>query len=240
MKLTVKTLFKSLVTAALSLSVLVSSMTATAVSAAVYPLPYADVNQDGAANTMDVLMLYAVVSGGDSTLTRTMELVADTDGNGTLDMMDVLTIYKGTAGMMDIKETAPTPSDYELEVLRLVNIEREKAGVEPLTYAYDLQLLADIRADELLSLFDHTRPDGRDCFSVWRDYESGDYWMSGENIGYGHRSPQEIVDGWMHSEGHRENLLRPWFTHMVIGCAQDEYLDASYNGGYAWAQPFFS
>jgi uncharacterized protein YkwD len=45
-------------------------------------------------------------------------------------------------------------------------------------------------------------------------------YSSGENLAWGtgfEASPVEVVDGWMHSRGHRENILRDAFTHMGVG-----------------------
>ena len=46
--------------------------------------------------------------------------------------------------------------------------------------------------------------------------------MTGENIAYGYPSGRAVVNrGWMHSEGHRENILRPSYRLMGIGAARD-------------------
>jgi len=45
---------------------------------------------------------------------------------------------------------------------------------------------------------------------------------SGENIAVGYTSGREVVDtGWMHSAGHRENILRPSYRLMGIGAHRD-------------------
>jgi uncharacterized protein YkwD len=47
--------------------------------------------------------------------------------------------------------------------------------------------------------------------------------MAGENIAYGFTSGRSVVnDGWMHSEGHRENILRPQYRLMGLGAYQDD------------------
>lgn len=47
---------------------------------------------------------------------------------------------------------------------------------------------------------------------------------SGENIAYGYGSGRSVVNrGWMHSQGHRENILRPQFRQMGIGAARDSH-----------------
>ncbi|MFC6342709.1 CAP domain-containing protein, partial [Nocardioides hankookensis] len=48
--------------------------------------------------------------------------------------------------------------------------------------------------------------------------------MAGENIAYGYSSGRSVVNrGWMHSEGHRENILRPSYRLMGIGAARDRH-----------------
>jgi uncharacterized protein YkwD len=39
----------------------------------------------------------------------------------------------------------------------------------------------------------------------------------GENVAYGYRSGRSVVEGWMDSPGHRENILRPQFRQMGLG-----------------------
>lgn len=99
------------------------------------------------------------------------------------------------------------------EVLQLVNVARAKVGARPLRLAEDLTRAAEIRAEELPKRFAHTRPDGRDCFTAIR----GSYRTAGENIAAGQRSPAEVMDSWMHSEGHRRNILNPAFKYFGLG-----------------------
>ena len=41
---------------------------------------------------------------------------------------------------------------------------------------------------------------------------------AGENVAYGYRTGKSVVnDGWMNSEGHRDNILNPSFRLMGIG-----------------------
>lgn len=115
--------------------------------------------------------------------------------------------------------------------LLLVNKERMTNGLDPLTATPELQAACDVREKELNTLFDHTRPDGRDCFSVLN--EAGvPYMTAGENIAAGQTSPYEVMDDWMNSPGHRGNILEEEFSHIGIGCAGRSYY------GYNWVQMF--
>ena len=89
---------------------------------------------------------------------------------------------------------------------------------------------AHIRAKEIVRSFSHTRPDGRSCFSAAAD--SGvSYRTAGENIAYGYATPQQVVNGWMNSEGHRKNILSASFTGIGVGCYE-------HNGVLYWSQFF--
>ena len=118
----------------------------------------------------------------------------------------------------DIEEL--TPELWLSELFRLTNIEREKAGV-PLLQPASTALLqaAGLRAEEIVSLFSHTRPDGSSCFTVLADF-SVSYRAAGENIAKattGYRSPAQVIAMWMGSDGHRKNLLSTSFSSMGIG-----------------------
>ena len=120
--------------------------------------------------------------------------------------------------------------DFSTEVLRLVNVERAKVGAPPLSLANDLQQAADIRAREIVQVFSHTRPNGTDCFTVMRNRGRA----CAENIAAGQDSPAAVVDSWMHSDGHRKNILNPSYRELGVGYA---YADGSTYYHY-WVQLF--
>ena len=57
-------------------------------------------------------------------------------------------------------------ADYAIGVLDAVNENRAAYGLAPLTLVDDLCEDADIRAEEIVENFSHTRPDGSSCFSI--------------------------------------------------------------------------
>jgi uncharacterized protein YkwD len=129
--------------------------------------------------------------------------------------------------------TAPSNtgiSSYASEVLRLVNIERSKAGLSALTTNSTLTAAANKRAQETKQSFSHTRPNGTSAFTVLGEYGIS-YRAAGENIAYGQRTPQEVVTGWMNSPGHRANILNSNFGKIGIGVYQS-------NGVIYWSQLF--
>ena len=111
---------------------------------------------------------------------------------------------------------APTAAELEAEVVRLVNVERAKEGLPPLSTLSALDQAADIRAPELITLFSHTRPDGSPCYTAL-DATRVNYDSAGENIAAGQSTPAAVVEAWMNSPGHRANILNNNYTHIGVG-----------------------
>lgn len=123
-----------------------------------------------------------------------------------------------------------TPEQKVQEVFKLVNIERMNAGLQPYKYDLRLEKAAMVRAKEISVKFSHTRPNGTDSSTAGIDV--GASVISGENIAMGYGSPEDVVDGWMNSSGHRAALLKPDFSYMGVGFYE------SANGMYYWTQEF--
>lgn len=124
-----------------------------------------------------------------------------------------------------------TVSAYAQEVVRLVNIERAKAGLAPLVLDEALCAAAQVRAEEIDISFSHTRPNGGSSFSVLKEMGIA-YRACGENIAKGSPTPQRVVQGWMNSAGHRANILHERFTAIGVGVHEDAA------GVMHWAQLF--
>lgn len=121
---------------------------------------------------------------------------------------------------------------YAKKVLQLVNKEREKVGVAPLQLDASLCLVAGIRAKEITEVFDHTRPNGSTCFSILKENHVS-FHAAGENIAAGQATPKEVVDGWMNSQGHRENILSEDFHKLGVG-----YVKTGSGYKHYWVQMF--
>ncbi len=101
---------------------------------------------------------------------------------------------------------------FEQEVFDLVNAERQKQGLAAFKVANaEVDAYADVRAEEINTLFEHTRPNGESALSGINNA-----CMMGENIAKGQTSPQEVVNDWLNSPGHRANILNKDFTHMAV------------------------
>ena len=130
----------------------------------------------------------------------------------------------------DTPEIEVPDSSLAMQVLSLVNSERAKYGLEAVTYDTLLSSAANIRAVEIKSLFSHTRPDGRSCFTAL-DEVGYSYRKAGENIAYGQRSAEEVMNAWMNSEGHRANILGD-YDYIGIGVYE--------KGGVIYWSQFFA
>lgn len=119
----------------------------------------------------------------------------------------------------------------EWEVLKIVNKERAEQGLEPLAIFASLQKAAGVRAREISTYFSHNRPDGTSWFSVIGE-QGIRCGCAGENIAAGYSSPSHVMNGWMNSDGHRENILLSSYSHIGVGyCTGGDY-------GKNWAQIF--
>lgn len=112
-------------------------------------------------------------------------------------------------------------------VFALVNQERAAQGLTPLTLDESLCKAAEIRAQELGTYFSHDRPDGSSCFTVLDEVGISSYHAAGENIAIRYTDATSVMQGWMESPGHRENILSPDYSR--IGIARS---------GSAWVQLF--
>jgi hypothetical protein len=111
--------------------------------------------------------------------------------------------------------------------LCLLNEQRARRGLAPLRNELRLQLAAQRYVGEMVErrFFDHVDPGGLDPQDriLMAGYPATNAW-TGENLAYGtgpEGAPAEIVDHWMHSPGHKENILRAAFTEIGIGVAFD-------------------
>ena len=115
-------------------------------------------------------------------------------------------------------------------MLDLVNAERAKYGLSALSADSKVQAAAEIRAEEIKSVFSHTRPNGTK-FSTALTQVGATFRGAGENIASGQRTPEQVVNAWMNSEGHRANILNEKYKYLGVGCV-------SKGGSYAWVQIF--
>lgn len=122
------------------------------------------------------------------------------------------------------------------DMLNTVNSERAKVGKPPLVLNTKLNEAARTRAKEIVTLFSHTRPNGKGDFSTAIN-AAGVTWTScGENIAKGQANVYEVMlgqYGWMNSSGHRANILSEKHEYNAMG-----YAWYTYDGVNYWVQEF--
>ncbi|WP_315168049.1 CAP domain-containing protein [Metaclostridioides mangenotii] len=124
-------------------------------------------------------------------------------------------------------------SAQQKEVVDLVNVERSKAGLSPLTLDSEISSVATKKSQDMIdnNYFDHNSPTYGSPFDMMKKFGIS-YKTAGENIAMGQKSPKEVVNAWMNSEGHRKNILNANFSKIGIGVAQKG------NGAIYWTQMF--
>lgn len=134
------------------------------------------------------------------------------------------------AGTKTPVATAPSQTTFASQVVNLVNQERSKAGLSPLTSNSALTTMALDKAKDMYNngYFDHTSPTYGSPFDMMSTYGIR-YSYAGENIAKGQQTPEAVMKAWMNSTGHRQNILSPNFTQIGV---------AFYNG--EWVQEFIS
>jgi uncharacterized protein YkwD len=111
--------------------------------------------------------------------------------------------------------------------LCLLNQQRHAHGLGKLRADGKLRSAANGHAGDMVAkhYFDHTSKSGASFVTRikrtgWT--KSRHSWTVGENIGYGtgtYATPRQMVRGWMHSAGHRANILARQFRMIGIGVA---------------------
>ena len=129
---------------------------------------------------------------------------------------DPALIYPGN--VITIPEKDSKVEEYEAEVIRLVNEIRAENGLKPLTANWELSRVARYKSQDMADkhYFSHTSPTYGSPFQMMKSFGLS-YRTAGENIAYGQRTPQQVVDAWMNSSGHRANILNSSYTQIGVG-----------------------
>ena len=128
--------------------------------------------------------------------------------------------YDGTRrDTIDVVVVEVPKIKWEYEILSLVNQERVRNGLPKLSWGDTCSEAAEIRAEELVQLYSHTRPDGTPWSTACDNPNSNAVSLEGENLVVGNSavSPETTVAAWMNSEKHRENILNPDYTKLAVG-----------------------
>lgn len=135
-----------------------------------------------------------------------------------------------TSAQPTAAQTTSTLSAYEQKVVDLTNQERAKNGLPALKVDVTLSKMAHEKSRDMSAngYFSHTSPTYGSPFDMMKKYGIT-YRYAGENIAMGQRTPEEVVNAWMNSEGHRKNILNPNYNYIGVGYVSQ--------GNY-WTQEF--
>jgi uncharacterized protein YkwD len=172
--------------------------------------------------------------------------LADPPAPAAADPLDASPTGAGPAASQPPEASAATPTaaapakdhpgaDPISQVVALVNRERAAAGCKPVSVDPRLTVTAYRHSADMArrAYFSHVDPDGADPGQ--RITSSGYRWARyGENIAAGYSDPGAVMVGWMHSPGHRANILNCGFRDIGVGAAYD-----GAHKGY-WTQDFGS
>lgn len=130
------------------------------------------------------------------------------------------TTSESGTGDSDAKKSEATQAEMTQAeaVLKLVNQERAKAGVEPLKLSEKLTSIANTKAKDMADkgYFSHNSPTYGSPFDMLKQFGVS-YSYAGENIAAGQKSAEEVMNSWMNSSGHKANILNKNYTEIGVG-----------------------
>lgn len=123
----------------------------------------------------------------------------------------------------------------ERQVIELVNQERAKNGLKPLKANWELSRVARYKSNDMRDrkYFSHDSPTYGSPFTMIKAFGIS-YRSAGENIAAGQSTAWEVMQSWLKSPGHRQNIMNAGFTEIGVGY--------SAGGSYRtyWTQMFIS
>jgi uncharacterized YkwD family protein/spore coat assembly protein SafA len=121
----------------------------------------------------------------------------------------------------------------EAQVVKLVNAERAKRGLKPLSVNWQLSRVARIKSQDMRDrrYFSHISPTYGSPFDMIQAFGIS-FHAAGENIAAGQTTAAAVMQSWMNSAGHRQNILNPNYSQIGVGYATG----GSYR--YYWTQMF--
>ena len=131
--------------------------------------------------------------------------------------------YARDIGTNPPEAASPIP-EYVMNALQPINRKRLEAGLDPFTVPETLQNAANIRAQDLLSVFDHARPNGETWNSLLRE-ANFPYTSGTENISRSSGSPAEVVKNWLDSMDHMQLFLDPDFGHFSVATSEEAWAE---------------
>ncbi len=109
----------------------------------------------------------------------------------------------------------------------LVNEVRAEKGLETLIQKIELTNSAKDKCRDMVNsnYWEHKTPDGQEPWVFIEKYLDRDNDKIGENLAYGFEDSKSVVDGWMDSPTHRDNILDKRFSYVGYGiCSSSNYV----------------
>jgi len=121
----------------------------------------------------------------------------------------------------------------EQKVIDLVNQQRANNGLPALKANWEVSRVARYKSQDMIDkkYFDHQSPTYGSPFNMMETFGIR-FSAAGENIAYGQRTPQDVMNSWMNSPGHRSNILNATYNQIGVGVAK------AANGTFYWTQMF--
>ncbi len=136
--------------------------------------------------------------------------------------------FRSLATAQEITST----TEMERQIFEWTNQERAKVNAPPLTWDNRLAIAARLHSDEMAKQknLTHQLP-GEAKFTERLSLQGARFSAAAENVGFGDDA-ETLQSGWMHSPGHRTNLLNPAYTEMGVGIVR--------SGNQLWATEDFA
>ena len=134
---------------------------------------------------------------------------------------------------MPAAAVSDTGAQFISKIIELVNIERSNAGIPALKPDPELMAAAMYKCRDLSEScqFSHNSATYGEAYKLM-DVFNIHYISWGENIASGQDTPEEVMNAWMESPGHRENILDSRFQYIGVGFMYDGYYST------IWSQEF--
>jgi uncharacterized protein YkwD len=142
------------------------------------------------------------------------------EGAGEIWIDDEAIALAGSAASSQAAQDACTA------VFNLINQHRQSQGLAAFAWSDALTNAAQVRANEITSVFSHTRPNGSAFWTVDSNVQYG------ENLAKLYQSADSVYTAWMNSPTHAANIMDGGYKTVGIAICQTG------DGSWYWAQEF--
>jgi len=149
----------------------------------------------------------------------------------TTHFLAIMLISVSFLSFSDTLYAAYRPAVYAESVLAFTNVERYKEGIPLLKSNNKLSDVALYKMRDMFNreYFEHVSPTGESVSDLADRFEY-EYIVVGENLAFGDFvSSKDVVEAWMDSKGHRENILADKYTEIGIAAGR-----SNFEGSHVW------